>query len=197
MRKDFSRPEFASPSQPSSISAIKFRGFPWDHTAVRVGSVFHSVHPVNHSESNKESKDVSLMEEDDLPYKFKELWNNVIKPMCFSEMTFRSEEELSSLPHEEVEIPVTPAEFQRVQQVIEDQKKQAMTGKLRYSIFDFLGMSCSKSNQQVLNAIVEQTPEQPLAQPSFLERFIKWPAWTHERASKIAESRQSSAPPKP
>lgn len=196
MRQDFSRPESASSSL-NSISAIKFNGFPWDHTALRVGSVFHSVHPENPSVSNKESKDVLLMEEDDLPYKFNELWNNIIKPMCFSKMTFRSEEELASLPHEEVEIPVTPAEFQRVQQVIQEQKEQAMAGKLRYSVFDFLGMSCSKSNQQVLDAIVKETPEQPLAQPSVLERFIKWPAWTHERASKIAESRQSSALPKP
>lgn len=171
---------------------------PWTHSAFQIGDEnepvkeYISAHTISHFEhksNEKAESEIRGIDHDDLSGKIIEIVI-AVRPMLKAPLGFEDASELQ-FAHDEIEIPATKKEVDDLLAVAKHDKIQAQIGKLSYSVFHGIGVSCADEHQGLLEVLTHGSPEEKLAERSLFEKItgITLPQLTAERARLIANAR--------
>lgn len=165
----------------------------WSHNAMLIGETLYvSIHPAIHFSPASTPLEMDSDPSDYAP-QVRAIAFNVRTLLC-SRIGLGQILELKYM-HDQVEIPVTPAQHEKAKAWAEEIKTHSADGKFKYSILGSIGISCASAHQRMLEVVTEGTPEEPLARPHWPERMtgVIWPQWSYERAQQVAIARRAAA----
>ena len=160
---------------------------PWQHTGVEIKDIYSSIKP-KQPDLNPD------FDEDDLPYRLHILLQSTMM-MVSSEIVLGKKEDEVKYVHDELPIPITEQQKKGLIKLLLHDQKAAANGKLKYSIFSWLGKSCALQAQDCIEYIAQGTEEEALARVTLLEKItgITLPGQVFIRAKNIVEARENPA----